>query len=67
MQCALLYTTAFGERRIRVLTLGCKVAPSSSAFASLYRYADLDTLTNILMRKAALATGKETLQQVRQP
>ena len=67
VQCALLYTTAFGERRIRVLTLGCKVAPSSSAFASLYRYADLDTLTNILMRKAALATGKETLQQVRQP
>ena len=62
MQCALLYTTAFGERRIRVLTLGFKV---TSSVASLFRYADLDALTNILMRQAALATAKQTLHQVR--
>ena len=63
MQCALLYTTAFGERRIRVLTLGFKV---TSSVASLFRYADLDALTNILMRQAALATAKQTLHQVRE-
>ena len=62
VQCALLYTTAFGERRIRVLTLGFKV---TSSVASLFRYADLDALTNILMRQAALATAKQTLHQVR--
>jgi protein transport protein SEC24 len=66
VQCALLYTTAFGERRIRVLTLGVKVASSSSGVASLYRYADLDALTNILMRQVALATAKQTLHQVRE-
>ena len=44
VQCALLYTTAFGERRIRVLTLGFKV---TSSVASLFRYADLDALTLI--------------------
>jgi protein transport protein SEC24 len=63
VQCALLYTTASGERRIRVLTLGFQV---TSSMASLFRYADLDALTNILMRQAALATAKQTLHQVRE-
>jgi len=67
VQCALLYTTAFGERRIRVLTLGFKVSSrGNQSYADLYRYADLDALTNILMRQAALATAKQTLQQVRE-
>lgn len=64
VQCALLYTTAQGERRIRVLTLGFQVTTS---MASLFRYADLDALTNLLMRSAALQTSKQTLHQVREP
>ena len=48
VQCALLYTTAAGCRRVRVLTIGLQ---TTEAVASLYRYADLDATTNILMRQ----------------
>jgi len=63
LQCALLYTTVLGERRIRVLTLGLQ---ATSAMSSLYRYADLDALTNVLMRQAVLSSSKMSLHQARE-
>ena len=65
VQCALLYTTSAGERRIRVLTLGLQ---TTSSMASLYRYTELDALMSIVMRKAVseCAGGGKTLHQVRQ-
>lgn len=39
-QCALLYTTVYGQRRIRVTTLAL---PCTSMLSNLFRSADLDT------------------------
>lgn len=44
VQCALLYTTVFGQRRIRVLTVGLL---ATASIASVYRYADLDAVCNV--------------------
>jgi len=63
VQCALLYTTSNGERRVRVLTLGLL---STSAMASLYRYADLDALVNVMMRQAIMLSSKQNMHQVRE-
>jgi len=63
VQCALLYTTSQGQRRIRVLTLALTVTDS---VASLYRYSDLDALLNIQMRKAVMLASKQTMHQVRE-
>ena len=61
VQCALLYTTSAGERRIRVLTLGLQ---TTSSMASLYRYTELDALMSIVMRKAVseCAGGGKTVR-----
>lgn len=40
IQCALLYTTVYGQRRIRVITLSL---PVTSMLSNLFRAADLDT------------------------
>lgn len=40
VQCALLYTTVYGQRRIRVTTLAL---PCTSMLNNLFRTADLDT------------------------
>lgn len=40
LQCALLYTTLYGQRRIRVVTLSL---PVTSMLSNLFRAADLDT------------------------
>lgn len=40
VQCALLYTTVYGQRRIRVTTLSL---PCTSMLNNLFRTADLDT------------------------
>ena len=63
VQCALLYTTSAGQRRVRVLTLGLL---STSAMASLYRYADQDALMNVIMRQRIMLSGKANMHQVRE-
>jgi len=63
VQCALLYTTGDGQRRIRVLTLGLQ---ATAAMSTLYRYADLDAYMNVLMRRAVLSSPKATLHQMRE-
>ena len=60
VQCALLYTTMNGERRIRVHTLAL---PVTSVLGTLFRNADLDAQTCFMVRKAAntLLGGKHTI------
>ena len=63
VQCALLYTTSAGERRVRVMTIGLQ---ATEAMASLYRYADLDATCNVLMRQAVALTSQKNLHLVRE-
>ena len=57
VQCALLYTTGYGQRRVRVLTLALQ---PTEAMANLYRYADLDAIMNVLMRQCVALAPKKT-------
>ncbi len=63
VQCAVLYTTAAGERRIRVLTTALSATPS---MASLYRFADLDAIVGVVLRQVAHGATGQTLQQLRE-
>jgi len=47
IQCALLYTTASGQRRIRVHTLS---VPNTSLLGNVFRYAEMDTTVNLLAK-----------------
>jgi protein transport protein SEC24 len=49
IQCALLYTTAQGERRIRVHTL---CVPVTTQLAMIYRSADLDAIVTLSLKQA---------------
>lgn len=44
-QCALLYTTVTGQRRVRVHTLSI---PVTSLLTNVFRYAEMDTTINLL-------------------
>jgi hypothetical protein len=61
LQCALLYTTVSGQRRIRVHTLA---VPVSSVLGNVFRACDLETQTCSMIRKACgkLLTGNCSLQ-----
>lgn len=48
IQCALLYTTVYGQRRIRVTTLSL---PCTSMLSNLFRAADLDTQFSCYMKQ----------------
>ena len=61
VQLALLYTTSEGQRRVRVLTLALQ---ATEAMASLYRYADLDVILNVMMRQSVALAQKQTLHLV---
>jgi len=63
VQCALLYTTAAGERRVRVLTLGLM---TTSVMSSLFRHADLDALLNVTLRQSIALSAKQNMHQVRE-
>ncbi|KAL0441859.1 UNVERIFIED_CONTAM: protein transport protein Sec24-like CEF [Sesamum radiatum] len=49
-QCALLYTTVYGQRRIRVSTLSL---PCTNMLSNLFRSADLDTQFACILKQAA--------------
>jgi len=62
IQSALLYTTSSGERRIRVNTMACSVAQRiDDVVAGL----DVDTICNLIAKKAAIVAAKSGLQQAR--
>jgi protein transport protein SEC24 len=52
-QVALLYTTAEGDRRIRVLNLS---VPNSSSLGNVFRSAEMDTTMNYLAKASKLNT-----------
>lgn len=62
-QCALLYTTIEGQRRIRVHTLSL---PVTEVLGNLYRGADLEAQTAFLMRDAARGTGSSAFKLLRE-
>ncbi|XP_047940906.1 protein transport protein Sec24-like At4g32640 isoform X2 [Salvia hispanica] len=61
-QCALLYTTVYGQRRIRVSTLSL---PCTNMLSNLFRSADLDTQFACITKQAAIEIPSAPLAQVR--
>ncbi|XP_006663994.3 protein transport protein Sec24-like CEF [Oryza brachyantha] len=61
-QCALLYTTVYGQRRIRVINLSL---PCTNVLSNLFRYADLETQFTYVVKQAANAIPSTPLSQVR--
>ncbi|KAL3655073.1 Protein transport protein Sec24B [Castilleja foliolosa] len=61
-QCALLYTTVYGQRRIRVSTLSL---PCTNMLSNLFRAADLDTQFACILKQAASEIPSDPLAQVR--
>ncbi|TKY50764.1 transport protein Sec24 [Spatholobus suberectus] len=62
-QCALLYTTLYGQRRIRVITLSL---PVTSMLSNLFRAADLDTQFFCFLKQAASEIPSKPLPLVRE-
>ncbi|KAH7099784.1 CPII coat sec24 protein [Auriculariales sp. MPI-PUGE-AT-0066] len=62
MQCGILYTTALGERRIRVTTLAL---PTTSNLSEVYASADQIALTSYLANKAVERTQQSKLEDAR--
>ncbi|XP_023005978.1 protein transport protein Sec24-like At4g32640 [Cucurbita maxima] len=62
-QCALLYTTIFGQRRIRVSTISL---PCTSMLNNLFRSADLDTQFACFLKQAAAEVPSSPLLQIRE-
>ncbi|CAI9293190.1 unnamed protein product [Lactuca saligna] len=62
-QCALLYTSVYGQRRIRVSTLSL---PCTTMLSNLFRSADLDTQFSCFLKQAAIEIPSSPLVQVRE-
>ncbi|KAK1403102.1 Transport protein Sec24-like [Heracleum sosnowskyi] len=62
-QCALLYTTVYGERRIRISTLSL---PCTTMLSNLFRSADLDTQFACFLKQAANEIPSSPLLQIRE-
>ncbi|GAA5909830.1 hypothetical protein JCM6882_002689, partial [Rhodosporidiobolus microsporus] len=61
-QCAALYTSATGERRVRVHNIS---VPVSSLISNVFRAADLDTTITQITKDAISQTSNKSLRQVR--
>ncbi|OZJ02131.1 hypothetical protein BZG36_04584 [Bifiguratus adelaidae] len=62
-QCALLYTTATGQRRVRVHTMS---VPVTTLLGNVFRYAEMDTTVNLMSKQAVGRTAVKTLGDVRE-
>ncbi|XVE55330.1 hypothetical protein DITRI_Ditri03aG0150000 [Diplodiscus trichospermus] len=62
-QCALLYTTVYGQRRIRVSNLSL---PCTNMLSNLFRSADLDTQFACFLKQAASEIPTSPLVQARE-
>ncbi|CAK9158623.1 unnamed protein product [Ilex paraguariensis] len=62
-QCALLYTTVYGQRRIRVSTLSL---PCTTMLSNLFRLADLDTQFACFLKQVANEIPSSPLFQVKE-
>jgi protein transport protein SEC24 len=61
-QCALLYTRADGQRRIRVHNISI---PCTSTMSDLFRHADMNTTVNHLLKMASVEVLSKPLKTVR--
>ncbi|XP_073317359.1 protein transport protein SEC24 C-like isoform X2 [Primulina huaijiensis] len=61
-QCALLYTSIYGQRRIRVSTLSL---PCTSILSNMFRSADMDAQFSCILKQAANEIPSAPLTQVR--
>uniref|UniRef100_A0A453K5L5 Sec23/Sec24 trunk domain-containing protein n=1 Tax=Aegilops tauschii subsp. strangulata TaxID=200361 RepID=A0A453K5L5_AEGTS len=61
-QCALLYTTVYGQRRIRVINISL---PCTSMLSNLFRCADLEAQFTYVVKQAANGIPSSSLSQVR--
>ncbi|XP_039776873.1 protein transport protein Sec24-like CEF [Panicum virgatum] len=61
-QCALLYTTVYGQRRIRVINLSLSC---TSLLSNLFRYADLETQFACFLKQAANGIPTSPLPRIR--
>ena len=61
-QCAVLYTTATGERRVRVHTMA---VPVTSALGNVFRYADMDSAMAFYAKEAVTLAHTKSLKDVR--
>jgi len=61
-QCALLYTTLEGQRRIRVHNLSM---PATSSVSQVFRNADLDTAMNFFAKAACVEVTATSVKTVR--
>ncbi|CAH8307444.1 unnamed protein product [Eruca vesicaria subsp. sativa] len=62
-QCALLYTSIYGERRIRVINLSL---PCTSMLSNLFRSADLDSQFACMLKLAANEIPSKALSLVKE-
>ncbi|KAI8360900.1 Sec23/Sec24 trunk domain-containing protein [Choanephora cucurbitarum] len=60
-QCALLYTTAEGQRRVRVHNLSLSVGGSANP---VFKHADLDTSMNLLIKRTMTLSAKKSLNDL---
>ncbi|PWN40909.1 hypothetical protein IE81DRAFT_325090 [Ceraceosorus guamensis] len=61
-QCAILYTTASGERRVRCSNLA---VPVTSLLGNVFRYADLDSTVAYFMKESISLAHTKSLRDVR--
>ncbi|GJQ10688.1 hypothetical protein GpartN1_g2479.t1 [Galdieria partita] len=61
-QCAVLYTASGGERRVRIHTIAI---PVTRNMADLFCYADIGSMTNLIMRTCADAVLNKNFETVR--
>lgn len=62
-QCAMLYTTASGQRRVRSLNLA---VPITSQLGNVFRYAHMDAVVAYYMKESLVMALTKPLKQVRQ-
>lgn len=61
-QCAMLYTTATGQRRVRVINLSL---PVTDNIGNVFRSAQMDVTLNLLMKQAITLAGSKSTQALR--
>jgi len=62
-QCALLYTSVTGQRRIRIHTL---TVSSTSLLGDVFKFSELDTTLNYLVKQAVAEMFNQSLKNVRE-
>lgn len=60
-QCALLYTTAQGQRRVRVHNLSLGVGTTANP---VFKHADLDTSLNLLAKRNITLSAKKSINDL---